>query len=237
MRRPAPLTCAIPLLLMAACAAPGEAGGGEGAAGGGGEKVIAVDGIALFDGATLDGWECWLEGQAALEDVWSVQDGVLVCRGEPNGYLRTAAEYQDFALTVEWRWPGEPGNSGVLLRIAGEIEQMLPPSAEAQLRHGSVGQMYGFHGFRLDGPEDRLTEIRMPGWKLERMDEAENPAGEWNRYLIVARGGTITVELNGTLVNEATNCDVRPGRIGLQSEGGDIHFRRVELAPLPPAEG
>jgi hypothetical protein len=40
------------------------------------------------------------------------------------------------------------------------------------------------------------------------------------------------VFVNGTKVNEATGATVLPGRIGLQSEGGEIHFRRVELTPL-----
>ena len=41
----------------------------------------------------------------------------------------------------------------------------------------------------------------------------------------------IDVVLNGMLVNQATGCDVRPGKIGLQSEGGVIHFRTVALTP------
>jgi len=189
--------------------------------------------VALFDGATLDGWECFLtEEGAALADVWSVENGVLVCRGEPGGYLRSTAEFQDFQLVVEWRWPEEPGNSGVLLRIAGDEEQMLPPCAEAQLRSGNAGDMYGFQDFRISGPQERLSEIGLPGWKLARAVDAEKPPGEWNRYEITANGGSITLRLNGTVVNAASDCDVRPGNIGLQSEGGVVHFRRVELTPL-----
>ena len=44
--------------------------------------------------------------------------------------------------------------------------------------------------------------------------------------------GTHADNLNGELVNEATGVDVRPGRIGLQSEGGVIHFRTVTMIPL-----
>ena len=56
--------------------------------------------------------------------------------------------------------------------------------------------------------------------------------GEWNRYEITADGHRITVVLNGKQVNDATDCDVRPGKIGLQSEGGVIHFRTVALTRL-----
>ena len=45
-------------------------------------------------------------------------------------------------------------------------------------------------------------------------------------------GPSVVVHVNGKTVNEAKAASVLPGRIGLQSEGGEIHFRRVELVPL-----
>jgi hypothetical protein len=188
--------------------------------------------IRLFNGKDLSGWKFFLvDEDAEMEDVWSVEDGILVCQGEPNGYLYTESDYESFKLVVEWRWPEEPGNSGVLMRIDPE-PTMLPSSVEAQLRSGNAGDMYGFLGFRIGGDEDRLSEIGVPGWRLARIAGNENEPGEWNRYEITADGDKITVILNGELVNEATGCDVRPGRIGLQSEGGVVHFRTVTLTPL-----
>jgi hypothetical protein len=187
--------------------------------------------IQLFNGRDLTGWEYFLVDESAtMEDVWSVQDGILVCKGEPRGYLATEGEYESFKLVVEWRWPGEPGNSGVLMRIAGE-PAMLPSSVEAQLRSGSAGDMYGFQGFKIGGDPDRLSEISI-GWNLARIEGNENEPGEWNRYEITADGERITVVLNGKTVNEATDCEVRPGKIGLQSEGGVVHFRTVALTQL-----
>jgi len=178
--------------------------------------------IALFNGRDLSGWEYFLVDEGAtMEDVWSVEEGILVCKGEPRGYLCTENDYESFRLVVEWRWPEEPGNSGVLMRITGE-PAMLPNCVEAQLRSGSAGDMYGFNGFTIGAEGNRLPGI----------ERNENEPGEWNRYEITADGGTITVMLNGMKVNEATGCDVRPGRIGLQSEGGVIHFRTVMLTPL-----
>ncbi len=187
--------------------------------------------INLFNGRDLSGWEYFLvDENAGMEDVWSVEDEILVCTGDPRGYLCTENDYENFRLVVEWRWPEEPGNSGVLLRITGEPE-MLPNCVEAQLRSGSAGDMYGFNGFRIGGDEERLSEISI-GWRLTGIEQNENEPGEWNRYEITVVGDAITVVLNGTIVNEATGCDVRPGRIGLQSEGGVIHFRTVTLTPL-----
>ena len=188
--------------------------------------------IRLFNGSDLSGWEHFLvDEDAEMEDVWSVEDGILVCRGEPRGYLYTENDYESFRLVVEWRWPDAPGNSGVLMRITGE-PTMLPNSVEAQLQSGNAGNMYGFLGFKIGGDEERLSEIRVPGWQLERIEGNENEPGEWNRYEITADGDRITLILNGKKVNEATGCDVRTGRIGLQSEGALIHFRNVLLTPL-----
>ncbi len=193
--------------------------------------------VKLFDGQSLKGWGFFLEDErVTMEDVWSVEEGILVCKGEPGGYLCTEKDYESFRLTLEWRWPEEPGNSGVLLRLTGE-PQMLPYCAEAQLYSGKAGDIYGFQGFNVNGDRDRYfyeSEIA-GGWRgVRQMKSAENEPGEWNKYEIVADGGNITCLVNSELVNKVTHCDVRPGKIALQSEGGVIHFRDIELTPLAP---
>ena len=52
------------------------------------------------------------------------------------------------------------------------------------------------------------------------------------RYYVTLKDGDLTLLVNGEKVNEATGLDVVMGKIGLQSEGGEIHFRTVELYPL-----
>jgi hypothetical protein len=198
--------------------------------------------INLFNGKNLDGWKAFLvDDSVALEDVWSVRDGILVCQGEPMGYLYIG-DYEDFKLDVEWRWaPGtEPGNSGVLMRMnGGHKPKGLPRCLEAQLKSGSAGDLYGFHGMKITGPADRLVEV--PGHELggdltgvKKMAAAENQPGQWNRYEIIVDGPLIKVWVNGQLVNEAGECEVTSGPIGLQSEGGEIHFRTVRLTPVRP---
>jgi hypothetical protein len=191
--------------------------------------------IDLFNGEDLSGWDYFLvEEDAEMEDVWSVEDGILVCQGEPFGYLCTEKEYESFKLVVEWRWPEEPGNSGVLMRITGE-PMMLPNCVEAQLQHENAGDIYGFQGFQVSGDEDRYLEDpeRLGGLTgVKKIKGNENDPGEWNKYEITVDGGDITLVINGDKVNEATDCDVRPGKIGLQSEGGVIEFRTVKLTPI-----
>ena len=195
--------------------------------------------IDLFNGSNLEGWSAFLvDPEVKKEEVWSVQDGVLVCKGEPLGYLYTETEHESFDLVVEWRWaPGtEPGNSGVLLRVNGE-PMTIPRSIEAQLKSGSAGDLYGFHGMLISGPEDRMTggeghELLGDFVGVGKMEANENPPGEWNKYEISLNGSDLSVAVNGKNINSAEDCDVLAGPIGLQSEGGEIHFRTVRLTPI-----
>ncbi len=197
------------------------------------------EGISLFDGKSLDGWDYFLvDPKVTMKDVWSVKDGILICKGEPMGYLATKAKFANFKLTVEWRWaPGkEPGNSGVLMRVTGK-PKALPKCVEAQLKSGDAGDFWAFHGFKISGDPDRSKHV--PNHKLggdlrgvSKVQGAENPPGQWNKYEITADGDTITLVVNGKQVNKATGCDVVAGQIGLQSEGGVVHFRSVKLVPI-----
>jgi hypothetical protein len=200
----------------------------------------AAKGVALFNGKNLEGWTHHLvDADVKMEDVWRVEDGVLICKGAPLGYLETKDSFQDFRLVVEWRWPAdkEPGNSGVLLRIGGKPIGFMPKCVEAQLKHGSAGDIWGFRGFRLTGAEDRLRKVDAHKELgdfvgVGKIKDAEKKPGEWNKYVITLVGDTMTVSVNGEKVNEAAGLDVDGGPIGLQSEGGEIHFRTVRLRPM-----
>jgi hypothetical protein len=193
-----------------------------------------------FNGRDLRGWTHRLEKpDVPMSAVWSVRDGILICRGEPLGYLATTGAYTNVRVVVEWRWaPGtQPGNSGVLLRINGE-PRALPRCLEAQLQHGNAGDLLGLHGMGISGDPARIQKI--PNHKLagditivRKLAALERPPGEWNRYEIELRGDTLRAWVNGTLANEATDCEVQAGPVGFQSEGGEIHFRRIEVVPLP----
>jgi hypothetical protein len=201
--------------------------------------AAADEAVKLFNGRDLAGWGCYLvEPGKKLADVWSVKDGVLVCKGEPMGYLSTGEEFTDFKLVVEWRWApgGKPGNSGVLLRITGE-PRALPECYEAQLQHGNAGDIYGFQGRPVEGEAAR--KVSKPGHELggdlsglKKIMGAEKPAGEWNRYEITLQGDKLSLVVNGEPVNEASGLKVVPGRIGFQSEGGEIQFRTIELTRI-----
>ncbi len=46
--------------------------------------------VKLFNGKDLAGWDYFLTDDAAkMQDVWSVEDGILICKGDPKGFLAT----------------------------------------------------------------------------------------------------------------------------------------------------
>ena len=187
-------------------------------------------GRPLFNGHDLAGWE-WrcAEPGVAADRVWSAAEGVLLCRGEPKGFLETAEEFGDFELTLEWRWkPGTPGgNSGVLLRAAGPGPvPPWPKCIEAQLKADSAGDLVEL-GATID-VKDKAA--RQKGIVIAReVGEVERPPGEWNTMVVACRGATVCIQINGRMVNRGTNASVARGRICLQSEGAEIHFRNLRI--------
>jgi len=66
-----------------------------------------------------------------------------------------------------------------------------------------------------------------------RVRSNEKPIGEWNQYEITVDGDRVALHVNGELLNEGPGAEEIPGKIVLQSEGSEIHFRNIRLTPLP----
>lgn len=184
----------------------------------------------LFNGKDLTGWTYHLsEDNAKVDDVWSVEDGVLMCAGKPRGYIRTEKDYENYVLKLQWRFDPEkgPGNSGVLLRAVGE-DKVWPKSIEAQLKSLNAGDIWN-----IDKVQMTVDPKRTEGRRTIKLHETnEKPLGEWNEYEITVDRGTVTLMVNGLVQNVATDCEQVAGKIALQSEGASIHFRNIELKPL-----
>lgn len=184
-----------------------------------------TDETALFNGTDTRGWEIVLPDAPNGSGTYSVSDaGVLRCEGEPKGYIRTTDTFDDFVLRLDWRYPEKAGNSGVLLRAIGE-DKVWPDCIEAQLMSGNAGDFVNMSGEPMEMP-------RGEGRFGRKSHNAESPLGEWNTYEIIAKGGEITVYVNGEKLNHATGCPTRAGHIALQSEGVPIEFRNIHLTPL-----
>jgi hypothetical protein len=189
-----------------------------------------ADEITLFDGKSLAGWVPFVPDSRDAASVFQVDpEGHIVCSGKPHGYLRTEQEFDHFVLELEWRWSPatkQTGNSGVLFRMIGE-DKVWPKSIEAQLQHGQAGDFW-----RIDEFPMQVAPERTNGRNTKRLAAAEHPVGEWNRYRITVEGGRVLLEINGKEVNFAADAQVVPGKICLQSEGAEIHFRDIRLTPL-----
>ncbi|HPY76975.1 MAG TPA: DUF1080 domain-containing protein [Anaerohalosphaeraceae bacterium] len=191
--------------------------------------------IPLFNGYNLDGWKPVLSDTSySPPQVWSVRNGILRCEGKPNGYLRTTRPYSHYKLRLEWRWPQEPANSGILVHAIGP-DQVWPTSIEAQLRSGDAGDII------LIGEDLSLIvdsqKMQPTGSRLLRI-ERKNPTnekkpGQWNRCEIICRDSAVEIYINGLLQNKGSRASVSSGYICLQSEGAPIEFRNIILEPLP----
>ena len=179
----------------------------------------------LFNGKDLTGWTFRVQADstATAEDVFGVKDGVITIAGQPFGYMITDQSFSDYKLHLEWRWPGEPSNSGIFLH-AEPIDAVWPRCAEVNLMAGRAGDMIASGGSAFD----ELTEGR---WLRSTKDSAEKPAGEWNTADIICKGNFIQAYVNGVLMNEA-HFDRAAGPIALQSEGGPLEIRNVFITPL-----
>lgn len=178
----------------------------------------------LFNGRDFTGWTFFMMDGADPAKIWTIENGVLKCVGQPNGYMRTESAYRDCRVTVEWRFT-TPGNTGLLVHM-GPRDKIWPRSFECQGMHKHQGDIW------LWGGAD-CKEPKIPGRNgvRKQVKSKENAPGEWNTYEVLCRGDTIKIYVNGKLMNTATGCNATSGFIGLQSEGAAFEVRKVTLAP------
>ena len=188
----------------------------------------------------FEGWAVYQEKSSGKTgDAWFLgDDGVLICRGQELGYLHTEKSYTNFTLSFEWRWPpgGEAGKGGILLRTVGK-HKVWPKSLEVQLNAGDAGDFWAIDGYKLTGAPERTEKLAHKQFgdliHVTKLHAVERPVGEWNRGTVTMKDGKVTVRMNGKLVNEATGCDMKPGKILLTAEGTPIQFRKLDLTEAP----
>jgi hypothetical protein len=207
--------------------------------------VRASGPIRLFDGHSLAGWHADVpeaDGDTGLPPAFLVRDGVLSTPGSPEGHLITDRSFADYRLVVEYRWPGEPGNCGVLVHASTprRLYGMFPQSIECQMHAGNAGDFWCI-GEDITVPDMEARRGPRANWGvdgdrarriLNLTDGSEKAPGEWNRMEIECRGREVRVWVNGELVNHGTGCTAERGQIALQAEGAPCEWRRVELTPL-----
>lgn len=214
--------------------------------------------IELFNGKNLDGFDTFLREQGLNNDphkVFQVHGGMIHVSGTEYGYFITKEEYENYRLTVEFKW-GEKTHpprkdrardSGILFHVVGP-QQVWPKSIEYQMIEGGTGDVIlvgDGTSLTRDGETrtrgvDKRTRFDRYGkgpWKdiagyRDPNGEPENPLGEWNLMELLADGDSIEYRLNGKLVNKGTKARPSKGKILFQSEGAELYFRNIKLTAL-----
>ncbi|GAB4551798.1 MAG: DUF1080 domain-containing protein [Phycisphaerales bacterium] len=195
----------------------------------------AAQPVALFDGASLEGWAAMHGGSI---DAWAAEDGeIRVVRPGRGGWIRTQRMYRDFDLTFEFIIP-EGGNSGVGLRCTSVGDPAFT---------GFELQIYDSFGKGADRSSCGAVYNAIP----PRVQAVKAP-GEWNRYRILLVGDTLNVWLNGVQIHADERLDDRgifrsddqplplneratTGFIAFQDHGeGGLRLRNIEIVDLSP---
>ena len=195
---------------------------------------------SLFNGKDLSGWYVFLRDKNLPADsVFTVEDGMIHVSGRSFGYVCTSDVYKNFHLILEFKWgiakypprQNAKRDSGVLYYFsASSPDKVWPRSIECQVQEGDVGDFW-----LVDSTSLTVNSKLYPPTKNQQVvkfSNQEKPNGEWNTLEIIGNNGKCTHILNGAVVNEGTDANVREGKILLQSEGSEIYYRNIRLAVL-----
>ena len=120
---------------------------------GSGRQNVKKSELKLFNGKNLDGWYTYIKDRGKNVDpknVFTVKNGVIRISGEEFGCITSNDEYENYKITVEFRWGAttwEPRvdkarDSGLLLHSVGEdggSDGTWMHSIECQIIEGGTG--------------------------------------------------------------------------------------------------
>ncbi len=176
--------------------------------------------VNLFDGKTLEGWEC---DPADLASHWKVENGELIGdnQDEKASMLWTTRTYKDYELELEYITLTKDYDTGVFPRGNGHQVQI---GISRSLQRDMTACIYA--------PKDEKGAY--PG-QTDKVDEFHK-VGEWNHLRIVMTGKRIQTFLNeepfvdyeGIVINDE-------GPIGLQLHGGvhmAVKFKNIKIKEI-----
>ncbi|MBE7640577.1 DUF1080 domain-containing protein [Salegentibacter sp. BLCTC] len=183
-----------------------------------------------------------MDSNAQSKSPFIVRDKMLVSLGTPGGHLITDSIYENYRLNLVYRFPGNPGNCGVLVHASAPraLYDMFPKSIEVQMQHKNAGDFWCIvENIEVQdmeerrGPKEKWGTTEGKSRRIKNLtNESENPLGEWNKMVIECRADKIKVWVNGDLVNEGFNSSTQRGRIAVQAEGAEVEFKKIEITHL-----
>ncbi len=113
--------------------------------------------IRPFNGRNLEGFTSWLreEDRPKVSNAYSAVDGMIHISGQGMGYLATVDAYQNYHLSIEYKWGDRTDgskyvrNSGILLHATGpegNARGTWMASVEVQLAQGCEGDLIVIRG-------------------------------------------------------------------------------------------
>ena len=196
----------------------------------------------LFNGTNLNGWYAFTPTEKKHEnaqDIYAVSDNMIRLHGEKVGYLMSYKSYNNFELTVDYRWNTEQKyhrnnntkNSGVMYNIPTDAPDVLwPRGIQFQIKEGFTGDFV-----LLDSVTINVKGVTNPAGKSvvdTRLKSNDKPTDERNTLMIQSKNGHCLQYLNGQLVHEGIDASSKKGRILLQYEGSPIDFKNIKIKTL-----
>ena len=202
---------------------------------------------SLFNGKDLSGWKADdpdADEKPDIQPSFIVRDEKLVSLGKPLGHLISEKSYENYRLTVEYRFTGKPGNCGLLVHCSTPrvLFEMFPQSIEVQMQSGHAGDFWCI-GENIEVPDMEKRRPRKKGQVyggkkgearriINLTDDSESKLGEWNTMVVECSEKSVKVWVNGVVVNHGTNATVSKGKIALQAEGTEVEFKKVDIESL-----
>lgn len=208
-------------------------------------KVSTAQSYSLFNGQNLQGWHIDVPANDTAKNPinpFIVRNKMLVSIGTPQGHLITDSVYKNYRLVVEYRFPGKPGNCGILVHgsTPRALYKMFPKSLEVQMEHDNAGDFWciveNIKVKNMKAQRGVKKDWGITEGKLRRIknltDSSEKKVGEWNMLTIECYKNSVRVWVNGDMVNDGFDCSASAGQIALQAEGSEVECRKFEISPI-----
>jgi len=163
----------------------------------------------LIDGVSLSGWN--IIGSAN----WVIGNGIVE-GNKPNGFLVSTKSYKNFIIKAEF-WAESNTNSGIFIRCQDPNKVSQYTCYEINIWDTRPEQAYAT-GAIVD---------------VAKVDPVPKAGGRWNTMEIVANGSNFKVMMNGIVtVADGKDSKYSDGPIALQSAGGIVKFKKLQIKPL-----